>query len=199
MRIIGLTGGAGSGKSEAAKRFAERGIPVIDADKIGHEVIGPGGAAEQDVIAAFGEAVCVSGIINRDKLAAAVFGDAAALQRLNAIVHPAIAREIARRCRALAEAGPPAVIIDAALLAENGVREPWLDGLIVVACPREERLRRLVDRRGMRRDDADRRLRVQAPPETKFAAADWVIDNAGSLADLRRRVDEVVDRICESD
>lgn len=199
MRIIGLTGGAGSGKSEAAKRFAQRGIPVIDADKVGHDVISPGGAAEQTVQAAFGDDVCVSGTIDREKLAAAVFGDAAALRRLNEIVHPAIAREIVLQCRALAEAGHRAVVIDAALLAENGAREPWLDGLIVVACPREERLRRLVALRGMRREDAERRLRMQTPPEAKAALADWVIENTGSLADLYARVDEVIDRLYERD
>ena len=193
-----MTGGAGSGKSAAAKRFAERGIPVIDADKIGHEVIGPGGAAEQAVMAAFGEAVATSGTIDREKLAAAVFGDAAALRQLNALVHPAIAREVMARCRALAEAGHAAVVIDAALLAERGEREPWLDGLIVVDCPRAERLRRLVELRGMAREDVERRLNMQTPPESKLAAADWVIENTGTRADLYARVDDIAKAIMEA-
>lgn len=191
MRIYGLTGGTGSGKSEAGRRFAELGIPVLDADAIGHEVIAPGGPAEAAVREVFGEEILSEGRIDRAKLGTRVFSDSAARQRLNAIVHPAIRLEIATRCAALAQAGHPIAIIDAALLAENGAKEPFLDGLIVVTCAEETRARRLIERCGLDAEEVRRRIAAQAPPERKVAIADWVIDNNGSIEALRARVDEI--------
>lgn len=192
LRIYGLTGGLGSGKSEAGRRFAHHGIPVIDADRIGHDVIAPGGAAEQAVKEAFGEAVLTSGTIDREKLAARIFSDEAARRRLNELVHPLIARTIAMQCGELAGKGHERVIVEAALLAENGRREEWLDGLILVLCSLEERLHRLESSRGIPREAAERRMAAQTPPERKMDAADWIIDNSGTLEALHERVDEVV-------
>lgn len=191
MRIYGLTGGTGSGKSEAARRFEMRGIPVIDADAIGHEVIAPGGAAEKAVIQAFGPGIVTDGAVDRVKLGARVFSDTAARQQLNAIVHPAIAFEIAMRCAALADQGHDAVIVDAALIAENGRKEDYLSGLMVVTCPAEERVRRLVAHRGIEEAEARRRIAAQTPPEEKLALADWVIDNSGTKEALHARVDAI--------
>ncbi len=195
MKLYGLTGGTGSGKSEAAKRFAARGIPVMDADAIGHDVIAPGGAAEQAVLAAFGQDILSCGKIDREKLSAVVFRDAEARKKLNAAVHPAIFAEIGRRCAALAEAGHQAVIIDAALLGEGGRRDPMLDGLILMLCPEEERVRRLVKLRGMDAAEAQRRMAAQTPPESKRAVADWVIDNNGSIEALHARVDAIAEAL----
>ena len=197
MHIYGLTGGVGSGKSEAGRRFAERGIPVIDADRIGHALLAPGGRAEQAVVEVFGEKILDSGIINREKLAALVFTDAAARVQLNAIMHPLIAREIAVRCGELDAEGHEDVIIEAALLAENGEREAWMNGLVLVLCPEAERIDRLVTFRGISRDEASRRMAAQRPPEQKREAADWVIDNSGPLEALYRQVDQVVEAIDE--
>lgn len=197
MRIYGLTGGLGSGKSEAGRRFAHHGIPVIDADKIGHEVLQPGGAAEAAVREAFGQDILTSGTIDRDKLAALVFSDAPARLQLNKIVHPLIARAIAVHCGELAGNGHERVIVEAALLAENGHREEWLDGLVVVLSSREDRLHRLETLRGMPREEAERRMAAQTPPERKTAAADWIIDNSGTLEALHTRVDEVVKALYE--
>jgi dephospho-CoA kinase len=191
MRIYGLTGGTGSGKSEAARRFEMRGIPVIDADAIGHEVIAPGGAAEKAVIQAFGPGIVTDGAVDRAKLGARVFSDTAARQQLNAIVHPAIAFEIAMRCAALADQGHDAVIVDAALIAENRRKEDYLSGLMVVTCPAEERVRRLVAHRGIEEAEARRRIAAQTPPEEKLALADWVIDNSGTKEALHARVDAI--------
>lgn len=191
MRIYGLTGGTGSGKSEAARRFEARGIPVIDADAIGHEVIAPGGAAEKAVIQAFGLDIVTGGAIDRAKLGARVFSDEAARRQLNAIVHPAIGLEIAMRCAALADQGHDAVIVDAALIAENGRKEDYLSGLMVVTCPAEERVRRLVAHRGIEETEARRRIAAQTPPEEKVALADWVIDNSGTKEALYARVDAI--------
>jgi len=195
MRLIGLTGGTGSGKSAAGRRFVQRGIPVIDADAIGHAVIAPGGVAEAGVREAFGEGILSEGHIDREKLAARVFGDPAALRQLNALVHPAIFGEIGQRCAAHAEAGAHAVIIDAALIAEGAQLEPWLGGLILVLCPVEERVRRLVALRGQAEDDARRRIVAQSDPERKRALATWVIENGGDLDALHEQVDRIADDI----
>ncbi|HPO12186.1 MAG TPA: dephospho-CoA kinase [Candidatus Hydrogenedentes bacterium] len=195
MDLYGLTGGTGSGKSEAARRFIARGIPVIDADVIGHEVIAPGGAAEQKIIAAFGQTILSCGKIDREKLSAVVFRDADARMKLNAVVHPAIFEEIARRCAALEAEGRHAVIIDAALLGEGGVREPWLKGFILVVCPEAERIRRLTAMRGIDEEEVKRRIAAQTPPESKRALADWVINNDGSIEALHAQVDAIAEAI----
>lgn len=199
MRIYGITGGAGSGKSEAARCFAAHGIPTMDADKIGHEVIGPGGAAEAPLREAFGDSILSSGTIDREKVSQIVFRDPEALQRLNGIVHPAIFSVMAGRIAALESAGHGRVLIDAALLAEQGAREPWLDGLVLVLAPAEERIRRLVALRGMPQAEAERRLAAQTPPEQKRPLADWVIENTGGLEALQAAVRVIVRAMKEQD
>lgn len=195
MRLIGLTGGVGSGKSEAARCFLEFGLPVIDADKVGHDVISPGGAAAEAVTEAFGPDVTVDGVIDRAKLAEVVFRDVAARRKLNDIVHPAIMLEVGTRCAQLADDGHDVVLVEAALLGERGARDPWLSGLILVTCPRALRIERLAAIRGMLPDDTERRMAAQTSPEQKVAFADWVIDNSGTLDALRARVEEVVHAI----
>lgn len=195
MILIGLTGGTGSGKTEAGRRLAERGLPVIDADQVGHDVIAPGGAAEAAVIAAFGEDIVVDGKIERERLASCVFNDPEALTKLNALVHPAIFSEIGQRCTHYAETGAHTIIIDAALLGDSGELEPWLGGLILVTAPVEVRVQRLVSLRGMREDDARRRIAAQVDPERKRAFATWVVDNSGTLEQLYEQVDGIADAI----
>lgn len=192
MKIYGLTGGIAAGKSEVARLLAELQIPVIDADKIGHEVLSPGGAAEQAVVELFGDAILTHGIIDRDKISAIVFKNPAALKNLNAAVHPAIGLEMGRRCAALAEGGEEYAVIEAALLAEDGKVGEMFDGLIVVSCPVDIRVRRLVEDRGMSEEEAMRRVKAQSPPENKEALARWVIQNTGDLATLRERIETVV-------
>lgn len=191
MRIYGLTGGTGSGKSEVARRFVELGIPVIDADQAGHDVIEPGGPGVRAIVEAFGDLVLTNGAVDRGKLAALVFADKTALAKLNAIVHPLIGQVIAERCSEWAAKGHDVVVLDAALLAENGKREPWLHGLILVTANRDLRFSRLVTLRAMDPDEARRRIEAQTPPETKIPAADWIIENEGTLEALRARTDEI--------
>ncbi len=195
MRIYGLTGGTGSGKSEAGRRFQELGIPVLDADAIGHRLLEPGGGAAGAVVEAFGEDILTDGVIDRDKLGTRVFGDADARQRLNAIIHPAIRMEIAVRCMGLAEQGHELALIDAALIGENGWRDPYLNGLILVTCPRDTRLQRLMKARGLTEEEAARRIAAQTPPEEKIPLADWVIENTGTLETLWARVDEIAQEL----
>lgn len=191
MRVYGLTGGAGSGKSEAGRRLSHAGIPVIDADRVGHELLEPGGAAVDPVIEAFGCEVTTAGAVDRAKLADWVFGDPEALRKLNAIVHPRIMQVIAGRLASLAGAGHAAAVVDAALIAEDGKRDVWLDGLIVVTCREDIRLDRLVRLRGMDIEQARKRIAAQTPAEKKVPLADWVIVNEGSLETLWVRVDEI--------
>ncbi|MDZ4859920.1 MAG: dephospho-CoA kinase [Candidatus Hydrogenedentes bacterium] len=195
MRIYGITGGTGSGKSEVARQFAKHGVPVIDADAVGHEVIAPGGAAEKDVLDAFGSGILTDGKIDRAKLGARVFTDPEALRRLNAIVHPAIGMTIALKCAALAEEGNAMVMIDAALIADKGVKDAYLSGLILVLCPEDERVRRLVEHRGLSEAEARKRISAQTPPECKLALADWVIENTGSKDALYARVDALAEEL----
>lgn len=195
MRIYGLTGGTGSGKTEAARRFAVHGFAVIDADAIGHEVIAPGGVAERAVVEAFGSTIQTCGKIDRAKLGALVFADKTARYRLNAIVHPVIAAEIGRRCADYAEVGLPEILLDAALLGEDGAREAWLSGLILILCPVEERVRRLMANRDIPEAEARQRIAAQTPPEAKRALADWVIENDGTIEALHARVDAIAEAI----
>lgn len=191
MKVYALTGGIASGKSTASALFEDEGIPVIDADRVAHEAIGPGGAAETDVIEVFGNDILTDGKIDRAKLGAVVFRDPDALRRLNGLVHPAVRQEIAQRIAAHAQAGQDSVIVEAALHAENGELPPGMEGLILVTCPHEERVRRLMQDRGMDREEAERRIAAQTPPEEKRKLARWVIDNSGTRSDLKRQVTAV--------
>lgn len=199
VRIIGITGGTGAGKSEAARRFEELGFPVIDADRIGHELLEPGGEAVSAVLEAFGPEILTAGRIDRKKLGARVFADPEARQGLNAIAHPCIKHAIKRRVQALAAQGYRTVILDAALIAESGEREACLDGLILVTSPEALRIQRLMKSRGLTRKEAVARIRAQTPPEKKLALADWVLDNEGSVADLRRRVERLAMELKDSE
>lgn len=196
MRIFGLTGGIGAGKSEAANRFRERGIPVIDADRIGHETLEPGGAAEQRVIDAFGDRILSDSRIDRQKLGEVVFNDEEARHRLNAIVHPAILQEVSNRIAELDQTGHDVAIVEAALLAEDGRLQDWMAGLILVTSPEDTRVQRLTGRRGMTQADARARIRAQTDPAQKAELAQWVIENDGDLENLYAQVDAVAKEIC---
>jgi len=182
--VIGLTGGIGSGKSSVAAMFAERGAVVVDTDDLAHEAIEPGGPAYTAVAERFGsDVVSADGSIDRAALAAVVFADARARADLEAIVHPAVDDAFTRR---LDEAHGVVVAV-VPLLAEVG----WSrgDAVVVVDCPEELAVRRLVEGRGMATDDVRRRMAAQATRADRLAAADRVIVNDATLADLRRQVE----------
>jgi len=194
--IIGLTGGVAAGKSTAAREFERLGAALIDADRIGHEVIAPGRVAWRELRRAFGDRILVpraaraSGSaeaarpIDRRVLGAIVFADPRARRRLNAIVHPRLIRELARRVAALTRAGR-VVVIDAALLVELGWRDR-VETLVVVDAPRELRVARLR-RLGFSRRAALDRIGAQASRRDRLREADVVLSNAGTPAELRRR------------
>ena len=193
MRIIGLTGGIGSGKTEVGRRLETHGIPVINADHIGHEMLEPAHPITQQVIAAFGPDIVEDGKISRRKLGAIVFAQKKALERLNAIMHPELKREIRRRCAILKEQGHNVAVVDAAILGEDGTLEPWLDGLILVLSDLEIRVKRLVEYRGMEENDARARIAAQCPPETKRPLATTILENNGSLKELHEHVDKLTE------
>jgi dephospho-CoA kinase len=197
MLRVGLTGGLASGKSTVAALFCELGAFHIDADRIAHELTAPGGAAYADVVARFGHGIVrADGAIDRPALGAIVFADPRALADLNAIVHPKVRSEIARRIaeHAAAAGAAPVALVDAALLVESGIRHD-LDALIVVALDPETQVARAVARGGLTESDARARIASQAPLADKLAAADFIIDNAGPVDETRRQVRAVWEKL----
>jgi dephospho-CoA kinase len=188
--IIGLTGGIGSGKSTVAAMLAELGARVIDADRIGHEVYRPGSDGFARVVAAFGPGVVAAdGTIDRRALGAIVFSDAAARERLNALVHPLIAGEIGRRIVAARREGfRGPIVLEAAILLEAGWQS-LVDRVWVVATRREHAIARVVAARGLTAPEVERRLDAQIPDAERRRRADLVIENDGSLAELRAQVE----------
>ncbi len=189
MHIYGLTGGIASGKSEVSARLSELCFTIIDADRIGHELIAPGGEAVDKVIAAFGQKIVIDGKISRDLLGRIVFADASELTRLNEIMHPVIRHRIESRCRELASEGADKVIIDAAIIGDSGKIEIKMDGLILVLASSEERLQRLMTARNLSREQAKQRIDAQVSPEAKLHLANWIVENNGTEFELRTQVD----------
>jgi dephospho-CoA kinase len=190
---VGLTGGIGSGKSEVARRLAARGTVVVDADHIAREVVAPGTPGLAAVVAEFGADVLRhDGALDRERLAAMVFRDEAARQRLNAIVHPLV-RE--RSAQIVASLPADAIVVhDIPLLVENGLSGSF-DLVVVVDAAEDAQVDRLRRYRGMTEADARARIAAQATREQRRAAADVVIDNSGELDQLDRQVDELWERI----
>ncbi len=196
MKVIGLTGGIGSGKSTVARLFAEHGARVIDADTIGHEVYRPGTPGWEGVVGAFGrDVIAADGTIDRAVLGRRVFADPEARARLNAIVHPLIGMEIQTRLEAARQAddGRP-VVIEAALLLDAGWR-PLADVVVVVVAPRTVILERLQAQRGLAAADVEARIAAQIDDDARRRLADVVIENGGGMDDLRAAVHGVWEHI----
>ncbi len=188
MRVVGLTGGIACGKSTVSEILRRLGVPIVDADRIAREVVEPGGPVLAGIVQEFGPSVLQpDGTLDRSALGALVFGDAAALGRLNAIVHPAIQERSGALLAEHARAGAPIALYDAALILENGLGGA-MDALIVVAVPEDLQVERLVKRDGISREAALARIRAQMPLAEKIAAADWVVDNSGTPAETEERV-----------
>jgi dephospho-CoA kinase len=195
MRVFGLTGGIASGKSAVAKQIRSRGIAVVDADALAREVVLSGTDGFDAVIAAFGKGMIgLDGELDRKKLGARVFADAAARKILNAIVHPRISAISGERLQALAAEGRALACYEAALLVENGLAEAFRP-LIVVAVSLPVQVDRLMARDGLSRSDALARISAQLPLAEKVAMADYVIENDGALEELLPRVTGVLDAI----
>jgi dephospho-CoA kinase len=193
--LVGLTGGIGSGKSTAAARFAELGVPVIDADQVARQLVEPGEPTLAELAGRFGEAILrPDGSLDRQALADIVFQDPAARADLDRLTHPRIAGRIATRIAELAASwdvdGPAMAVVDHPLLIETG-QAGRFDAVVVVLVPEEERVRRLVELRGLSEADARARVAVQTDDETRRRVATHVLTNDGAIEDLRRQVDRL--------
>ncbi len=185
--LVGLTGGIGSGKSTVADLFAARGAVVVDTDAIAHELTGPGGAAIPAIRDEFGDGVIrADGGLDRDAMRERAFGDPAARRRLEAILHPLIRTESRRRLEA---ADGPYALLVVPLLVESGDRAGGVDRVLVVDCPVDVQIERVMRRSGLTPERVRTILAAQASRAQRLAAADDVIDNAGSPDALPAQVD----------
>ena len=189
MAYFGLTGGIASGKSTAARAFAELGAKVIDADRLGHEVIRAPGEAYQALVREFGQGIVeASGEIDRSRLGRLVFADAEKLCRLNAIVHPSIIARTEQMAAEFTRRDPHAVVlVDAALIFEAGIGGHFRK-VVVVWCRPELQIERLMGKAGITREEAERRIAVQMPVDEKRRRADFIIDSSGSLENTQKQV-----------
>src|SRR5690606_32112191 len=190
--IVAITGGIGSGKSTVERRFAALGVDVVDTDRIAHELTAPGGAAIEPIRAAFGdEVIAADGRLDRDAMRARVFADDAARGRLEAILHPLIGE---RSRELVAAARGPYTMLVVPLLVEKGNWKGRVDRVLVVDCPRETQIARVMARNGFDRAQVEAILAAQATREERLAAADDVIDNSGDVSSLDAAVAELHSR-----
>lgn len=182
---VGLTGGVASGKSTVARAFAELGAAVIDSDRIAREIVAPGQLALAEIVAAFGPTIVgEDGHLDRKSLREHVFSDSSRRARLESILHPRIASELQARADA---AGGPYQVLEIPLLLETGM-QTQVDRVLVVDCPVELQVRRVIERDGGSADDARRIVAAQASRELRLAAADDVIVNDSDVDSLHESV-----------
>ena len=194
MLKVGLTGGMGSGKSTVARRFAELGAVIIDADQISRDVVEPGEPTLAELAEAFGEGILLDdGSLNRGELAKRAFVSAEKTELLNSITHPRIEQRTEEQFNA---AGDAIIVFDSPLLIEMGQSEAQ-DLVVVVHTPVEVRLDRLVESRGVDREDAKQRIAKQISDDKRLQFADVVLENSGTEEDLVRQVDRIWERIIQ--
>lgn len=183
--LIGLTGNIATGKSKVAGMLAKLGAYCIDADRVAHEVMEPGGQAYGAIVEAFGpEILAADGTIDRSRLGGVVFRDPEALRRLEVAAHPSVIAEVDQRIRRVREA---VVVVEAIKLIESGMHRHY-DVLWVVTASREAQIARLVAARDLTAEEAALRVDAQPPQEAKIALADRLFVNDGSLDALRAKV-----------
>ena len=197
MLKVGLTGGIATGKSLVGGMFAELGVHIIDADSIGHELMAPGGPAYDEIVKRFGAEILNSDkTVNRAKLAELAFDQRRPrIYELNSLLHPGIILRYEKRMEEIgAREANAIVMLEAALLLEAGLRRRF-DRIIVVSCKPQQRIERWEKRLHVDADTArrevTRRMMAQAPDEAKIQAADYVIDNSGSIEETRTQVEKV--------
>jgi len=190
LKLIGLTGGVGSGKSTVAGMLLELGALLIDADQATHEVYAPGTPGFDAVVREFGPEFVRDGAIDRRLLGGLIFADEEARQRLNAIVHPLVRDWMAERTREAFERGAEIVVQDVPLLYESGL-EGLFSSVLLVWAPPETQLERLVRGRGLPAGRAQAMIAAQMPIDEKRRRSHHVIDNSGSVEETRKQVEEI--------
>lgn len=191
MKVIGLTGGIGSGKSTVSRFLSELGAVVLDADKVGHEAYQPGTETWKEVVAAFGQGIIgADESIDRKKLGAIVFGDPAALERLNGIMHPRMYDMMAARIEEYRRQGVKVVVLEAAILLEAGWT-PLVDEIWVTVASEPTVVRRVRERTDLPEEQIRSRIRSQLSNEERKKQASVVISNDGSLDELQTKVGEL--------
>jgi dephospho-CoA kinase len=182
---VGLTGGIGSGKSLVSKMFADLGVPVIDADDIAHELIKPGSPLIDNIINILGKDIIdSSGMLDRDKLRSLIFSDSESKEKLEAIMHPHVFDTINRK---ISEISAPYCILSIPLLVETNARD-MVDTVLVVDCPVSLQIERVSRRDGVTSEDVQKIIQLQASRDSRILAADDVINNEGTIAELQQAV-----------
>lgn len=190
MDVIGLTGGIAAGKSVIARRLAEHGAVIIDADQLARDAVAPGSPGLAAVAERFGpDVIAADGTLDRDALGRIVFADAEARSALNGIVHPEVRRRYREAVETAEREDPRAIVVyDVPLLAEARARDEF--ALVVVAdAPADARRARLIEQRGMDPAEADRRIAAQISDEERRDLADVLIDTSGTLEETLRQAD----------
>lgn len=192
MTIVALTGGIAAGKSTVSNRLAEHGIIVIDADQVARDVVEPGTDTLAKVLERFGPGVThPDGSLNREALGRIVFSDPQARQALNDIVHPAVRRRSAELFEQANRDHPDTVVVYAVPLVAEARGRDEFDLIVVVHAPREQRISRLVEFRGMSEAEATARVDAQATDEQRLAIADVVVESTGEPADTAVAADQL--------
>ena len=198
MLVIGLTGNFGTGKTTVSQSLAELGAIIIDADRLGHELLQPHSQAYQEVVAAFGKAILrPNREIDRDKLGQLVFADATALAQLNRIMHPKMYKVAQERIEQYHKQGTKVAVLEAALLIEAGWT-PLVDQVWVTVAPDHAIVNRLKNQRGLAEGQILARLRSQMPPVEKTKRADVVIDTDCPLDELKLKVTSLWQKTCSA-
>jgi dephospho-CoA kinase len=191
LKVLGLTGGIGSGKSTVARLIADLGVPVLDADQLAREVVEPGRPALAEVAAAWPQAIGPDGRVDRKRLAGIIFADAAQRVRLEAITHPRIQALSDERLAELAVKGHALAVYEASLLVESG-RYKDFDGLVVVTASPETQLERILARGDLTEAEAQARIDAQLPLLAKVRVATHLIDNDGEIEATKEQVERLV-------
>ena len=194
-KVIGLTGGIGSGKSTVSQYLAELGAVIIDADKVGHEAFKPDTEAWHEVVATFGrEILTTGGEIDRKKLGGIVFSQPEALSKLNGTMHPRMREMMKARIEEYRQHGADVVVIEAAVLIE-GNWTPLVDEVWVTVTPESAVLQRLKKQRGLAEEQTLARIRSQLSQEERLKHADVVINNDGNLDEVKAKVKELWEKL----
>jgi len=198
MPLIGLTGGIGSGKTAVSDLLAKLGAGIVDTDLIAHQITAPNGAAISLIEKQFGpDFITADGALNRDKMRSLVFTSPEARQSLETITHPLIRQETIRQAVQLKKDGAPYLVFVVPLLIESGSWRNLIDCLVVVDCPKETQIQRVMQRSNLPKEEVERILAAQASREERLKHANVVIENQGSLQELEVKVQNLHQKILQ--